>query len=86
MVNLTATPERTAMTHRKRDTHWILRPFIALWKLLAGLIALTGRLTAVILGAALMLAGGLVSLTVVGAVVGIPLAFLGLLIILRGLF
>jgi hypothetical protein len=33
-----------------------------------------------------MLAGGLVSLTVVGAVIGIPLAFLGLLIILRGLF
>lgn len=74
------------MPRPKRRIHWILRPFIALWKLLAGLIALTGRLTAVIIGAALMLTGGLVSLTVVGAVIGIPLAFLGLLIILRGLF
>ena len=74
------------MTKQKHHTHWILWPFIALWKLLAGLIALTGRLVAVILGAALMLLGGLVSLTVVGAVIGIPLAVLGLLIILRGLF
>jgi hypothetical protein len=74
------------MPKHKHHPNWIFWPFIALWRLLAGLIALTGRLTAVIIGAALMLAGGLVSLTVVGAVIGIPLAFLGLLIILRGLF
>jgi hypothetical protein len=74
------------MPHRKHHTHWILWPFIALWKLLAGLIGLTGRLAAVIIGAVLMLVGGIVSLTVVGAVIGIPLAVLGLLIILRGLF
>jgi hypothetical protein len=74
------------MPHSKRRTSWILWPFVALWKLLAGLIGLTGRLVAVILGAALMLVGGLVSLTVIGAVIGIPLAVLGLLIILRGLF
>jgi hypothetical protein len=74
------------MAHHKHHTHWIFWPFVALWKLLAGLIQLTGRLVAVILGAVLMLVGGLVSLTVVGAVIGIPLAVLGLLIILRGLF
>ncbi len=74
------------MPHRKHHTPWILWPFIALWKLLAGLISLTGRLAAIIIGAVLMLAGGLVSLTVVGAVIGIPLAVLGLLIVLRGLF
>jgi hypothetical protein len=74
------------MPHRKHRPSWILWPFIALWKLLAGLISLTGRLAAVIIGAVLMLAGGIVSLTVVGAVIGIPLAVLGLLIILRGLF
>jgi hypothetical protein len=83
---LDAMPKGMPMPHRRNHTHWILWPFIALWKLLAGLIALTGRLVAVILGAALMLVGGLVSLTVVGAVIGIPLAALGLLIILRGLF
>ncbi|MBN1439271.1 MAG: hypothetical protein JW929_07680 [Anaerolineales bacterium] len=74
------------MPHPQRSTHWILRPFVSLWRLLAGLIALTGRLAAVVFGAALMLAGGIVSLTAVGAVIGIPLAVLGLLIILRGLF
>jgi hypothetical protein len=74
------------MPEHKQQIHWILWPFVALWKLLAGLITVTGRLVAVILGAALMLLGGLVSLTVVGAVIGIPLAVLGLLIILRGLF
>jgi hypothetical protein len=74
------------MSHHKHNTHWILWPFVALWKLLAGLIALTGRLVAVIIGAALILVGGVVSLTVVGAIIGIPLAVLGLLIILRGLF
>jgi hypothetical protein len=74
------------MPRQKNEVHWILWPFVALWKLLAGLISVTGRLVAVLLGAALMLLGGLVSLTVVGAVIGIPLAVLGLLIILRGLF
>lgn len=74
------------MPHSKRRTPWILWPFVAFWKLLAGLIALTGRLAAVIIGAVLILLGGLVSLTVVGAVIGIPLAVLGLMIILRGLF
>jgi hypothetical protein len=74
------------MPHPKHHTHWILWPFVALWKLLAGLISLTGRLVAVIIGAVLMLVGGIVSLTVVGAVIGIPLAVLGLLIVLRGLF
>ncbi|MBN2084399.1 MAG: hypothetical protein JW748_04180 [Anaerolineales bacterium] len=74
------------MPQPKHHAHWILWPFIALWKLLAGIIGLTGRLVAVILGAVLILVGGIVSLTVVGAVIGIPLAVLGLLIILRGLF
>jgi hypothetical protein len=74
------------MPQRHHQTHWILWPFVAIWKLLAGLIRLTGRLAAVVIGAVLILVGGLVSLTVVGAVIGIPLAVLGLLIILRGLF
>jgi hypothetical protein len=41
---------------------------------------------AVILGAVLMIVGIIVSLTVVGAIVGVPLAILGFLVILRGLF
>jgi hypothetical protein len=59
---------------------------VALWRLLAMIVEFTGRLVAVILGAVLMIVGAVVSLTVVGAVVGVPLALLGFLLILRGLF
>jgi hypothetical protein len=74
------------MPSQPRRTPWILWPFVALWRLLAGIVEITGRLVAVILGAVLMIVGIIVSLTVVGAIVGVPLAILGFLVILRGLF
>ncbi|HLB64760.1 MAG TPA: hypothetical protein VJJ46_07945 [Anaerolineales bacterium] len=74
------------MSTNPKRTPWFLWPFVALWRLLAGIVEITGRLVAVILGAVLMIVGALVSLTVVGAVVGVPLAILGFLLILRGLF
>jgi len=33
-----------------------------------------------------MLVGGLVSLTVIGAIIGIPLAIVGLLLFIKGIF
>lgn len=69
-----------------RKHPWYAWPFIALWKLIAGIVALTGRLVAVILGFVLLLVGILVSLTVVGAILGIPLAIVGFLLVMRGLF
>jgi hypothetical protein len=74
------------MSSKPKRTPWFLWPFVALWRLLAGIVEFTGRLVAVILGAVLMIAGIAVSLTVVGAIVGVPLAILGFLLILRGLF
>ena len=74
------------MTETTHHTPWYLWPFVALWRLIAGIVTVTGRLVAVILGSVLMLAGFLVSLTVIGAIVGIPLAALGFLLVLRGLF
>jgi hypothetical protein len=74
------------MTTHTNATPWFLLPFVALWKFVALLVNLTGRLVAVILGATLMLAGGFLCLTVIGTVVGLPLAALGLIIVLRGLF
>lgn len=65
---------------------WIVWPLKAFWCLIAWIIGFTGRLVAVVLGAVLMILGGLVSLTIVGAIIGIPLAVVGLLIVLRGLF
>lgn len=73
------------MTEKKQHP-WYVLPFIALWKLITGIVEFTGRLVAVILGFVLLLVGILVSLTVVGAIVGIPLAIVGFLLVLRGLF
>jgi hypothetical protein len=72
-------------TQSRPRTHWLLWPVVALWRLVAGIITLTGRFVAILLGAVLIFVGLLVSLTIVGAIVGIPLALLGLLLVVRGL-
>lgn len=74
------------MSEEKKRRPWFLWPFVALWRLLAGVVELTGRLTAIVLGLLLMAAGVIVTLTVIGAVVGIPLILFGFLLALRGLF
>ncbi|HEY5731070.1 MAG TPA: DUF5362 family protein, partial [Anaerolineales bacterium] len=74
------------MTAQEKRIPWYLWPFAAIWKLLAVIVEMTGRLVAMILGVVLMLVGGLVSLTIVGAIVGIPLAIVGLLLFLKGIF
>jgi membrane-bound ClpP family serine protease len=60
-------------------------PFVAIWRFLAFVLALTGRLLALVLGFALLLLGILASLTGIGAVIGIPLAIAGLLLLARAL-
>jgi hypothetical protein len=57
-----------------------------LWKLLAGVIRLTGRLVAVIIGFGLLVAGIMLCFTIVGLVIGIPLIIFGFLLMVRGLF
>jgi len=74
------------MTTHKRHIPWYLWPFAAIWKLLAIIVEMTGRLAAMILGFMLMIVGVLVSLTIVGAIVGVPLAIVGLLLFLKGIF
>ena len=74
------------MTQPAPHTPWFLWPFEAIWRLVAWIVGLTGRLVAVILGLVLLIVGGVLSITVVGAIVGVPLAILGFLLILRGLF
>lgn len=65
---------------------WYLWPFAAIWKLLAVIVEMTGRFVAMVLGIVLVIVGVLVSLTIVGAIVGVPLALIGLLLFFRGLF
>ena len=73
-------------THEKHHIPWYLWPFAAIWKLVAVIVEMTGRLVAMILGIELMIEGVIVSLTLIGAIVGIPLAIIGLLLFLKGIF
>ena len=74
------------MSTQAKHVPWYLWPFVAIWKLLAVIVEMTGRLVAMILGIVLMIVGVIVSLTIVGAIVGVPLAIVGLLLFLRGIF
>jgi len=70
----------------ERKTPWILWPFVAIWRLVTWILELTGRLVAVILGLVFMAVGAILSLTVVGAIIGVPLILFGVLLVFRGLF
>jgi hypothetical protein len=78
--------DRKMTTKEKHHVPWYLWPFWAIWRLLATVVELTGRFLAMVLGLVLILAGVLVSLTVIGAIIGIPLAIIGVLLLLRGIF
>lgn len=65
---------------------WILWPFYAIWKLLTLILSVTGRIICALLGLALMAVGVAISLSIIGAIVGIPLAAFGFLLAIRALF
>ena len=77
--------ESTMNTQHKK-TPWYLWPFVALWRLVTGILVVTGRLVAVIVGLVFVLVGALLSATVIGAIIGVPLILFGGLLVLRGLF
>ncbi len=70
----------------ERQVPWILWPFYAIWKLLTLILNITGRIICALIGIAMMIAGIAISLSVVGAVLGIPLAAFGFLLAIRALF
>jgi phage-related protein len=74
------------MANHTKHIPWYLWPFAALWRLITTIVEMTGRFVAMILGLVFILVGGVVSLTIVGAIVGIPLAIVGILLFLRGIF
>lgn len=74
------------MKRQEERVPWFLWPFWAIWRLVAFIIEMTGRLVGLILGAVFIVVGVIVSLTVVGAIIGIPLALFGLLLMARSLF
>ena len=76
------------MSHHREKKHiaWYWLPFVALWKFLALIIEMTGRLVGGILGCVLMLVGFILTLTVIGAIVGIPMLLIGFLLLIRSIF
>jgi len=75
------------MSHRRSRGlgSCLLWPFVAFFRLVAGILILGGRFLVMVLGMVFIFVGVLVSLTIVGAIVGIPLALVGLLLVFRGL-
>jgi hypothetical protein len=69
-----------------KKTPWYLWPFAAIWNLVAYIVMLTGRLLAVILGLVFIILGVILTVTVIGAIFGIPLGVIGVLMIIRGLW
>ncbi len=74
------------MSSTRSRTPWILWPFVALGRLVAGIISLTGRLLAAVIGLVLMIVGVVLTVTIIGAIVGIPLLIFGFMLIVRALF
>lgn len=74
------------MSTRMHSTPLLLMPFVALWQFVTFILGLTGRLLAVVIGGVLLIIAVLLTLTVVGAILGIPLGIVGFMLILRGLF
>lgn len=67
-------------------TPLILWPVVAIWKIITKLVELTGILIALLVGFVLMVAGAILSMTVVGAVIGLPLMFIGAMITIRAIY
>jgi hypothetical protein len=61
-------------------------PFRFIAWLVQALFALTGRLLAVVVGLLLMTAGLVLTLTVIGAIIGIPLFIVGFSLTMKGIF
>jgi len=64
----------------------LLWPFYAIWRLLTLVVELIGRLLCGILGIGLMIAGVTITLSIIGAPLGIPLASVGFLLLVRSIF
>jgi hypothetical protein len=64
----------------------LLWPFYAIWRLLTFVVELVGRLLCALLGIGLMIAGVTITLSIIGAPLGIPLASVGFLLLVRSIF
>ena len=69
-----------------RDVPILLWPFYAIWRLLTFVVEMVGRLICALIGLALMVAGTAITITVLAAPIGIPIAAVGFLLLVRAVF
>lgn len=62
---------------------WYLWPIWAILRLVGFIIEMVGRLVAAILGGVFILLGVLLSLTLIGAFIGVPIALFGLMLMIK---
>jgi uncharacterized membrane protein YczE len=72
--------------NEEKQIPWLLWPFYAIWRIVSFVFELTGRIICALIGLALMAAGVAITVTVVAAPVGIPIAAFGFLLLVRALF
>jgi len=70
----------------KRRVPLLLWPIVPLWKLVTYVTKLTGILMAMVIGVILMFVGWFMISTLIGAVIGVPIFILGLLLTIRALY
>ena len=74
------------MNNNAQNTPWLLWPFKALMDLIEGIIKLTGRLVAAVIGLSIMTVGVVLTMLVITAPIGIPMIIFGFLLMVRGIF
>ncbi len=74
------------MSDPDRKVPILLWPFYAVWRLLTFVLEMVGRMLCGLIGVVLMVAGAAITITVVAAPVGIPIAVVGFLLVIRALF
>jgi len=72
--------------NEKHQTPWVLLPFLTVWNLATWALRIAGRLVIALSGIIAMALGIGLTLTVIGAVVGVPLIVFGFLLMLRSIF
>jgi hypothetical protein len=66
-------------------TRLVLWPFFLVWYVVAGIFLLVWRFIAILTGMILALVGGILTVTIIGAIVGLPLMATGGRLIRLGL-
>jgi hypothetical protein len=70
----------------KTSSSWLTWPFVAVWNLLTWILNLTGRIVAGVIGFVLMIVGIVLTITIIGAPIGIPLIVFGFMLMVRSVF